>query len=132
MNARCSAVVLLFAILSGCGPLTAISLVDHPDALTRGGSDNLFTLSFNNTGGFNVAMLGVAANLAGQKSTTLRCNYDPPDQDVYTLVCSEPAPTLFEATTVGKWVRVELFAAKPENRRLAEYSLETVTWIPSN
>lgn len=53
MNARCSVLVLLICALSGCGPLTAISLVDHPDPLTSGVSDNLFTLSFN-AGGFNI------------------------------------------------------------------------------
>lgn len=131
MNARCSALVLLVCALSGCGPLTAISLVDHPDALTRGGSDNLFTLSFN-AGGFNVALLGVAANLPGETAVPLRCTAAGPyDQDV-TLICSEPAATLFDATTAGKWVTVELFAAKPENRRLSEYTLNSLTWIPAN
>lgn len=62
----------------------------------------------------------------------LRCTETGPlDEDV-VLVCSEPNVTLFDATTVGKWVSVELFAAKPEDRRLAEYTLNSVTWIPSN
>ena len=68
MPLRTTALGLLVVVSTGCGPLSAISLVDHPEVLTTGGTDMLFTLSLN-PGEFNVGLLGVAATLPGQSRT---------------------------------------------------------------
>jgi hypothetical protein len=122
-------ITLLFLALSACGPSVA-ALTDAPEPLTAGGTDPLFTVTFRPEG-FNVALLGVRANLAGREPTVLRCVGSSPSAAEWALVCSEPAMNVFDETTVGQAVTVELFAEHPQTRAW-EYSLQRTTWTPLN
>ncbi len=120
---------LLLASLSACTPFGSV-LADPPDLLTSGGRDALFTITMN-PGDFNVALLGVAANLPNQTQTVLSCRGTAPTPDVWVETCFEPESNLFDATTIGKPVRVELFAERWQTRS-REYTLEVLTWVPEN
>lgn len=122
--------VLLFTSVSACSPFDAV-LIDPPDVLTPGGGDALFTITLE-PGDFNVALLGVAANLPNQTQTVLSCRGTAPTPDVWVETCFEPANSnLFDATTIGKPVRVELYAERWQTRS-REYTLGVLTWVPEN
>lgn len=128
---RTLSLLFLVALLTGCGPFTNLKLTDDPSALTTGGSDALFTLSLD-PGGFNIAFIGVAANLPGQPQTTLACPELPPFDEEVTFACREPGTNLFDETSVGRVVRVLLFARKPEDRSKVEFEFTTMAWVPVN
>lgn len=121
--------VLLLASMSACSPFKS-NLADAPDLLTDGGTDPLFTITMD-PGGFNVGLLGVAANLPGQAQTVLSCSGTEPSPNVWVETCFEPRSNLFDATTIGKPVRIELYAERWQTRS-REFTLEVLTWVPEN
>lgn len=132
MDLRALTAILFASAMSACGPLNNIRLVEDPAPLTSSTEDSLFTLSLN-SGGFNVFLLGINAHLPGQPETRLRCrDVGPSTGDDYVFACGEPRADLFDATAIGKRVRVSLVATKPEDRSLTEYPLTELTWTPAN
>lgn len=121
--------LLLVATISACSPFKSV-LADAPDVLTAGGVDPLFTITLD-PGGFNVGLLGIAANLPNQTQTVLSCAGTEPSPGVWVETCFEPRVNLFDATTIGKPVTVELFAQRWQTRS-REYTLGTLTWVPEN
>ncbi|MBM4782852.1 MAG: hypothetical protein GQE15_34680 [Archangiaceae bacterium] len=121
--------LLLVATVSACSPFKSV-LADAPDVLTAGGEDPLFTITLD-PGGFNADLIGVAANLPNETQTILSCVGTEPSPAVWVETCFEPRTNLFDETTIGKPVRVELFAERWPSRR-PDFTLEFLTWVPQN
>lgn len=127
---RALLLLLLVAPVSACSPFKSVALADAPDQLTSGTADPLFTVTLD-PGGFNVGLLGIAANLPGQPQIVLSCRDTEPSPGVLVETCFEPGSNLFDTTSVGKPVQIELYAQRWPSRS-HEYTLQLLTWVPEN
>ncbi len=124
--------------LSRCNLLglgATISISDHSDALTTGGTDNLFILTLTKAPeGYVLTDIQITAHLAGQTATVL--NFAGSDANSNgqldageSLTCVEPGANVFDQTTVGQPVVVDF------TKKLGSNTVESVatgTWTPAN
>jgi hypothetical protein len=133
------ALLLSLAVLAltRCGPMpqtATVAVADHADALTTGAGDNLFTLTLSEaTKDFPIADISVNAGLPGQTATVVNFTHNDLNGDGKlnkgeSLSCKEPIVNLFDATTVGKPVKVDL--AEKENGTF--FVIGGATWTPAN
>ncbi len=138
MNSR-PAVLLVLVALCACGPVpdaVSFTVTDSPDALTPGAGDNLFTLTMTQgSEAYELADVLVAANLPGQTATAVNFTHTDANGNGKldkgdALVCKEPPVSLFDATTVGKSVKVALTVKRSGASVLTSVASET--WVPAN
>jgi len=96
----------------------------------------LLTLTMTKgTEAYDLADILVAANLPGQTATAVNFTHTDANGNGKldkgdSLVCKEPPVNLFDATTVGKSVKVALTVKRSGSTVLT--SLASETWVPAN
>ena len=102
--------------LSACGsaPSTELSLKEHSDALTDQGDDNLFALHFDvGEEAFSFARISITAKNAEGKNYELSCTHADANSDGLwqkgeSVTCKEPPINVFDASSVGKAISVQV------------------------
>ncbi|MSP63833.1 MAG: hypothetical protein EXR72_26505 [Myxococcales bacterium] len=111
-----------------------IAVGDAPEALTNMASDKLFTLTLSKASKtYALIDLSIDASLPGQTAYALEFKLNDTNGDGLlgqgeSLGCTEPPKDLFNATTVGKAVSVNI----AEQRAGTFYRVGSATWTPAN
>ncbi len=138
MKSTCWCVLTMGFLAAACGGgpgnTVKVTVADHGDALTAKAGDNLFTVTLTAADeAWPTRDLSVTAGLPGTTATVMNFTLDDKNADSKwgvgeTLTVTEPVVNLFDPTTVGKVVNVDV--SRKSNG--IYYQLGSASWSPAN